>query len=108
VIIRVASVVIVPEENIAQYERLHAAVWPDVREILTRHHMTNYSIFRHGEVFFSYLEYTGDDLVADNERIAKDPATQRWWDLCKPLMSPYPQRAPGDWWMPIPEVFHHA
>lgn len=105
--LRLASVVMVPAENIAAYEELHANAWPGVLDTLTRHHMTNYSIYRHGEVLFSYLEYIGDDLDADNAQIALDPTTQRWWDACKPLMHPYPERSPEDWWMPIPEIFHH-
>lgn len=105
--LRIASVVEIPTENIAAYEALHAAVWPGVREALTRANLTNYSIFRHGEILFSYLEYTGSDLAADTAAIAADPATQRWWDACKPLMRPYPERSPDDWWMPIPEVFRH-
>lgn len=104
---RVASVIVLPRENIADYEELHAAVWPGVREALTRSNIVNYSIFRHDELLFSYLEYTGTDFAADSARIAADPATQRWWAVCKPLMRPYPERSPEDWWMPIPEVFHH-
>jgi len=69
--------------------------------------MTNYSIFKHGEMLFSYLEYTGTDLAADNARIAADPVTQKWWDECKPLMRPFEDRPDGDWWLMIPEIFHH-
>ena len=104
---RIASVVILPQGNIADYEELHAAVWPGVREALTRSNIVNYSIFRHGEILFSYFEYIGTDLDADSARIAADPATQRWWDACKPLMRPYPERPPEEWWMPIREIFHN-
>jgi L-rhamnose mutarotase len=104
--IRLASVIGLPAENAAEYERLHAAVWPEVLERLRASNMTNYSIFRHGELLFSYLEYAGTDLDADNAAIAADAATQRWWEVCEPLQRPLPDRAPGEWWKPIPEVFH--
>ncbi len=104
--IRLASVIGLPAENAEEYERLHAAVWPRVLERLRASHMTNYSIFRHGELLFSYLEYTGDDLDADNAAIAADEATQQWWAVCEPLQRPLPDRAPGEWWKAIPEVFH--
>lgn len=104
---RIASVVMLPPENAEEYENLHRAAWPGVLETLTRHHMTNYSIFRHGDVLVSYLEYLGDDLARDTAAIAADPITQQWWDVCKPLMRPYPERSPEDWWMPLPEIFHH-
>jgi L-rhamnose mutarotase len=104
--IRLASVIGLPAENAEEYERLHADVWPKVLERLRASHMTNYSIFRMGELLFSYLEYTGDDLDADNAAIAANEATQEWWAVCEPLQRPLPERAAGEWWMAIPEVFH--
>jgi L-rhamnose mutarotase len=103
---RVLSVIGLPTENIAEYERLHADVWPDVLTRLSASHVTNYSIFRHGELLISYLEYTGDDYDADMALIADDPATQRWWELCIPLQRPIPDRAEGEWWKELPELFH--
>jgi L-rhamnose mutarotase len=103
---RVLSVIGLPTENIAEYERLHADVWPDVLTRLSASHVTNYSIFRHGELLISYLEYTGDDYDADMALIADDPATQRWWELCNPLQRPIPDRAEGEWWKELPELFH--
>src|SRR4030095_5759792 len=76
---RLASVIGMPAENREEYERLHAAVWPAVLERLTRSNIRNYSIYRHGEVLFAYMEYVGDDFEADMAAIAADPATQEWW-----------------------------
>ena len=103
---RVSSVIGLPAENVAEYERLHADVWPEVLARLSASHVTNYSIFRHGELLISYLEYTGDDYDADMALIADDPATQRWWELCMPLQRPLDGRAEGEWWKELPEVFH--
>jgi L-rhamnose mutarotase len=103
---RVSSVIGLTAENIAEYDRLHADVWPDVLARLSASHVTNYSIFRHGELLISYLEYTGDDYDADMALIADDPATQRWWELCNPLQRPIPDRAEGEWWKELPELFH--
>jgi L-rhamnose mutarotase len=38
--------------------------------------------------------------------IAADPITQDWWAVCEPLQRPFPDRAEGEWWKTIPEVFH--
>jgi L-rhamnose mutarotase len=106
VVVRLASVIGIPAENVEEYERLHSAVWPAVLERLRESHMTNYSIYRYGELLFSYLEYTGDDLDADNAATAANEATQEWWAVCEPLQRPLPDRVPGEWWKLLPEVFH--
>jgi L-rhamnose mutarotase len=32
--------------------------------------------------------------------------TQKWWDVCKPLLTPLPTRAEGEFWASMDEVFH--
>jgi L-rhamnose mutarotase len=103
---RVASVIGLPPENRAEYERYHAAVWPGVLARLAASHVHNYSIYRHGDLLFSYFEYTGDDYEADMAAIAADPETQRWWAVQMPLQRPLEDRADGEWWKELPEVFH--
>lgn len=103
---RVASVIGLPAEHVEEYERLHANVWPAVLAQLSASHVTDYSIFRHGELLFAYLEYTGDDYEADMAAMAADPATQEWWKVCSPLQRPVDDRAAGEWWKVLPEVFH--
>jgi len=103
---RVASVIGLPEEHRAEYERLHAAVWPAVLDQIQRSHIRNYSIYRCGELLFSYFEYVGEDYDRDMAAMSADPATQRWWAVCTPLQSPLPDRAPGEWWKELDPVFH--
>lgn len=103
---RLASVIGLPSEHRAEYERLQANVWPAVLERLSANNVVNSSIYRHGDLLFSYMEYVGDDFDADMAEIAADPVTQEWWALCEPLQRPLADRAPGEWWMEIPEIFH--
>lgn len=103
---RIASVIGVDHDGIAEYERLHSEVWPEVLARIAASNVTNYSIFRHGDLLFSYLEYVGDDLDADMASMAADPVTQQWWAVCGPLQRPLDDRAKGEWWKEIPEVFH--
>lgn len=103
---RFASVIGLQPENHAEYERLHADVWPAVLERLSASHVVNYSIYRHGDLLFSYMEYAGDDFDADMATMAADPVTQEWWEVCMPLQRPLEDRAEGEWWKAIPEVFH--
>ncbi|WP_353827738.1 L-rhamnose mutarotase [Agromyces sp. SYSU T0242] len=103
---RVASIIELDPDRIEEYERYHAAVWPGVLDRLRASNVRNYSIYRHGAMLFSYLEYVGDDYDADMAAIAADPETQRWWDVMMPMQRPLAERAEGEWWMELPEVFH--
>jgi L-rhamnose mutarotase len=103
---RYGQVIGIKAERIAAYEALHAAVWPEVLATICACHIRNYSIFRHGHTLFAYFEYTGDDFDADMAKMAADPKTQEWWALCKPMQQPLPDRAEGEWWATMNEVFH--
>jgi L-rhamnose mutarotase len=108
---RYGSVVGVHREKLEAYKRLHAAVWPDVLAMIRSCNIRNYSIYLRklpdGKLYlFSYFEYTGRDFAADMARMAADPATQRWWAVCKPCHEPLPDRAEGEWWAGMEEVFH--
>lgn len=103
---RIASVIGLPPDSVEEYEQLHAAVWPAVLARLSASNVANYSIYRYGELLFSYMEYVGDDYDADMAAMAADPATQEWWAVCEPLQRPLADRADGEWWHEVPEVFH--
>ncbi len=103
---RYGSVIRVRPEKLAEYRRLHAAVWPDVLKMIAECGIRNYSIYYHDGWLFSYFEYHGDDYAADLAKMAADPTTQRWWDVCKPCHEPLETRAEGEWWAGMEEVFH--
>lgn len=103
---RLGQVIRLKPERAEEYLRLHEAVWPDVLAAITACNIRNYSIFRHGDLLFSYFEYVGRDYDADMRRMAADPATQRWWKLTDPCQEPLGDHE-GEWWLPLPEVFHH-
>jgi len=103
---RIGQVIGLKPDTITRYEELHASVWPEVLATISACNIHNYSIFRQGTTLFAYFEYTGDDFAADMTRMAADPKTQEWWAVCMPLQHPLPDRASGDWWTTMPEVFH--
>jgi len=104
--VRYGQVIRVRPERFAEYRRCHTAVWPGVLATITRCHIRNYSIFHRDGVLYAYFEYWGDDFAADMERMAADPDTRRWWDLMEPMQDPLPDRAAGEWWARMEEVFH--
>ena len=89
-----------------EYKRLHADVWPDVLKMIAECSITNYSIYHKDGMMFSYFEYLGEDFDADMAKMAADPATQQWWDVCKPLLEPLETRAEDEFWANMEEVFH--
>ena len=89
-----------------EYLELHANVWPGVEEMITRCGIRNFTIFVRGNVLFGYYEYVGDDYEADQALMAADPETQRWWKITDPMQVPRENRATGEWWAMLEEVFH--
>ena len=103
---RYGMVIRVKPEKLEEYKRLHAKPWPAVLEVIEQCNIRNYSIYHRDGYLFSYFEYTGDDFEADMARMAADPTTQKWWDLCKPCQEPLEARAESEWWAEMDEVFH--
>jgi L-rhamnose mutarotase len=95
-------------EHVAEYKRLHAAVWPGVLARITASHIRNYTIFlkEPENLLFGYWEYHGTDFAADMAAMAADPTTQAWWKLCSPCQEPFETRKPGEWWAMMEPVFH--
>jgi L-rhamnose mutarotase len=107
---RYGSVIGVKPEKLEEYKQLHAAVWPDVLAQIHRSNIRNFSIFLRRiegkHYLFSYFEYIGSDFTADMALMAADAATQKWWEHCIPCQIPFEDRAPGEWWAGMEEVFH--
>ena len=103
---RFGQVIGIRPEHAEEYIRLHADVWAGVLSMIQECNIRNYSIYRFGDLLFAYMEYHGDDFDADMAKMAADPETQRWWDLCMPMQKPVEEREEGEWWHTIPEVFH--
>ena len=103
---RFGLVVGVKPEAIEEYERTHAAVWPEVLATIHACNIRNYSIFRYGTTLFAYYEYVGDDYAADMAKMAADPKTREWWTHTDPMQEPLPERQEGEWWLRAKEVFH--
>jgi L-rhamnose mutarotase len=105
---RMGMVIGLKPEKVAEYKKLHADVWPGVLSKIKGCNISNYTIFlREPEnLLFGYWEYHGDDFEADAAKMAADPETQRWWDVCMPCQAPLETRKPGEWWAMMEDVFH--
>jgi L-rhamnose mutarotase len=108
---RYGSIIGLRPEKKAEYIELHKAVWPDVLRRIQQCQISNYSIFLRqlddGRLYlFAYFEYTGADFKTDMAKMAADPATQRWWALCKPCQQPLAACTAEEWWADMEEVFN--
>ena len=103
---RYGTVIKLKPEKYEEYRKLHAAAWPEVLAIIKDCNIRNYSIYHKDGYLFSYFEYVGADFDADMAKMAADPITQKWWDVCKPCHLPLETRAEGEWWADMEELFH--
>lgn len=97
-------------ERAAQYESLHAHVWPSVTKMNKACHIQNFSINEikiDGKLYlFAHLEYTGDNFDADMKKMAADPEIKRWWKETDPCQLPLPAAAAkGKIWTDMKEVY---
>jgi L-rhamnose mutarotase len=106
---RMAMVIGLKPDKVAEYKRLHTAVWPEVLGMISACNIRNYSIFLNEpeNLLFGYWEYHGSDFAADAAKMKADPKTQEWWAVCMPCQEPLPTRREGEWWAMAEEVFHH-
>jgi len=74
---RIAFLLRLKEGTGAAYDRDHAAVWPEMLDLLKRSGISEYSIFRRDELLFLTMRIEGDfDEMWD--KIDQDPVNQRW------------------------------
>lgn len=99
-------VIKVKPDKLHEYRELHAAVWPEILDMIEKCNITNYSIYHNDGFLFSYFEYVGQDFEGDMAKMAADPKTRQWWEVCKPCQEPLDTRAEGEWWASMEEVFH--
>ncbi|MFZ8477538.1 L-rhamnose mutarotase, partial [Staphylococcus aureus] len=53
-----------------------------------------------------YYEYVGDDLAADDAKMAADPVTQEWWALTGPCQVPFDDVGSEPNWQIMTEAWH--
>lgn len=104
---KMAMVIGIRPEKVAEYKTLHTQVWPAVLARIRQSHIRNYSIFlREPEnLLFGYWEYVGSDFAADMAAMAADPETQRWWALTAPCQARLSSARDGEQWAMMEQVF---
>jgi L-rhamnose mutarotase len=101
---RVCFILQVRPERLAEYKERHRAVWPEMREALSRAGWGNYSLFlRDDGLMIGYLETP--DFQAALKGMEALEVNQRWQKEMAPLFTALAGR-PDESMMPLEEVFH--
>ena len=103
---RFGQIIGVKPEHFERYKKYHAAVWPEILNMINKCNIYNYSIFHKDNMLFAYFEYHGTDFAGDMARMAAHPKTQEWWSIMEPMQRPVSNRNAGEWWSNMEEVFH--
>ena len=86
-----------------EYLKRHEEIWPEMLQALRGAGIHNYSIYRHEQQLFAYLEC--DDVASMVQRLNDDPVNARWQEWMKPLIEVAQDPATG--FAPLlPEMFH--
>lgn len=87
-----------------EYAKRHAAIWPELKQMIKEAGVGNYSIFwdKETNILFAYQECSGDGNSQDTDHV--DPITQKWWDMMADIMEVNPDNSPVT--IPIEELFH--
>lgn len=94
----IASVIHLKPECEEQYKILHKHTFPEVLRRISLSNINDYSIFLHGGVLFSHMQYVGHNLEQDMQAIGTDETTREWWKLTDKMQQPVEGRKPGEWW----------
>ena len=86
-----------------EYEKRHAALWPELKRQIKEAGVGNYSIFwdKETNILFGYQEIEGEQSSQD---MGSDEITQKWWADMADIMETNPDNSPVT--IPIKEVFH--
>ena len=87
----------------AEYEKRHNELWPELKLLLQRAGIKDYSIFWDAEtnILFGYL--TIDDAVKLDE-LPNEPVMKKWWAYMKDIMETNEDNSPVN--IPLKEVFY--
>lgn len=88
---------------LAEYEKRHARIWPELAAELKAAGIADYSIFFDPESLTLFaVQKVGDEAAA--AALPQSSVVRKWWDYMAPLMETYPDHAPITG--PLREVFH--
>ena len=94
------------ETLIAEYEKMHREVWPEIISSIKNADIENLEIYRTGNRLFMILEAGAN--FSFEKKAAMDAANetvQRWEELMWKYQQALPTAKPGEKWMMMDKIF---
>jgi L-rhamnose mutarotase len=91
---------------IAEYERHHREVWPEITRSIRESGIEGMEIYRIGNRLFMVMEVSEDfsfETKAEADRT--DPRVQEWETLMWRFQQPLPGAGPGEKWIRMERIF---
>lgn len=89
--------------QIAEYQRRHDEIWPELKQLLKETGVSDYSIFLDEDTLdlFGVMEVSDEGKMAD---LPAHPVMQKWWHYMKDIMETNADASPVS--IPLREVFY--
>jgi L-rhamnose mutarotase len=91
---------------IAEYEKYHEKIWPEITRSLKDAGIEDLEIYRHGTRMFMIMEV--NDSFSPERKAAADaasPKVREWEELMWRFQQPLPEAKPGEKWLPMKRIF---
>jgi L-rhamnose mutarotase len=91
---------------IAEYERFHREVWPEITQSILASGIEDMEIYRTGNRLFMVMEVSeGFSFEAKGEADQDDPQVAEWESLMWKFQQPLPWADPGEKWIRMERIF---
>lgn len=90
----------------AEYERHHERIWPEIERSIHESGITNMEIYRIGNRLFMLMET--NDTFSFEQKAAADaanPIVQKWEELMWQYQQALPMAKPGEKWSLMEKIF---
>ena len=86
-----------------EYQRRHAAIWPELKQLLSDSGVYDYSIYFDKDTcsLFAFQRVRGDQGSQD---LGQNPIVQKWWAYMADIMETHEDNSPVS--IVLPELFH--
>jgi len=86
-----------------EYKKRHDEIWPELKEVLYKAGVYDYSIFLDEETLTLFAVQKQDESY-DEEAVSHHPVVRKWWEYMKDIMETNPDNSPVT--KPLKEVFY--